>query len=182
MKEIVQDDAPVLRETAKLVPEDLFGSKELSLLIKDMSEALDRQLEGVALAAPQVSVSYRLFIVRKDRTLPVPPLEDVGHGKLPKRPEVKPEIEVYINPEIVKSSRKRIQSDEGCLSVHGVYGTTRRHERITIRARREDGEKVERGASGLLAQIFQHEIDHLNGILFIDHAERLIDTTKAIDA
>ena len=175
MKEIVQEGDTVLREVAKPVPDSLFGSAELTLLIRDMAEALDKYPEGVALAAPQVGVSYRLFIVRKDRTLPPSPgnqgqtLAQNSQGLT-----LKPEIEVYINPEIKKTSRKRATADEGCLSVHGVYGTTKRHERVTIRARRADGARFERGAGGLMAQIFEHEIDHLNGILFIDHAEHLI--------
>jgi len=161
MKEIVQDGAAVLRAIAKLVPEELFGSAELERLVADMSEALDRYPEGVALAAPQIGVSYRLFIVRKDRTLSPPP-------------PTSPEVDVYINPEVAKTSRKCAKMDEGCLSVHGVYGTTKRHERVTIKARRPDGSRFQRGAGGLMAQIFEHEIDHLNGILFIDHAEHLI--------
>ncbi|TSC65092.1 MAG: methionyl-tRNA formyltransferase [Parcubacteria group bacterium Gr01-1014_91] len=170
MKEIVQDGGKVLREIAKPVPDSLFGSAELSQLIRDMSEALDHFPEGVAIAAPQIGVSYRLFLVRKDRTLPS--YGNAKDGKPP--PEIKPEIEVYINPEIVKTSRKKAKADEGCLSVHGVYGTTKRHERVTIKARGADGSHIMRGAGGLMAQIFEHEIDHLNGILFIDHAEHLL--------
>ena len=175
MKEIVQDGEKVLREIAKPVPEKMFGSTELARLIKDMTEALDQEPEGVALAAPQVGVLWRLFIVRKDRTLPLPPnskgstLAQNSQGQT-----LKPEVEVYVNPEVIKTSRKRAQADEGCLSVRGVYGTTKRHERISIRARHPDGRHFTRGAGGLMAQIFEHEIDHLNGILFIDHAEHLI--------
>src|SRR3989344_7978037 len=173
MKEIVQDGEKILREIAKPVSEMLFGSAELPQLIRDMSEALDKYPEGVALAAPQVGVSYRLFIVRKDRTLPPSPgNQGQTLAQNSKGLTLKPEIEVYINPEIKKTSRKRATADEGCLSVHGVYGTTKRHERVTIRASRADGARFERGAGGLMAQIFEHEVDHLNGILFIDHAER----------
>lgn len=188
MKEIVQDGVKVLRETAEPVPEELFGSAKLAKLIADMTEALDREIEGVALAAPQVGVSWRLFIVRKDRTLPPPPADNQGPTLNPNsqgRTLVAPppaEVEVYINPEILKTSRKRARSDEGCLSVRGVYGTTNRHERVTIRARRTDGTSFERGAGGLLAQIFEHEVDHLNGILFIDHAEHLIEIKHATTA
>ena len=163
MKEIVQEGAAVLREIAEPVPEELFGSTELAHIIAEMTEALDKEPEGVALAAPQISVPYRLFIVRKDRTV-VPPTET----------ELKPEVEIYINPEIIKTSRKRALMDEGCLSTHGVYGTTSRHERVTVRAQRLDGSSFTRGGSGLLAQIFEHETDHLNGTLFTDHAENLI--------
>ncbi|MEK7515310.1 MAG: methionyl-tRNA formyltransferase [Patescibacteria group bacterium] len=166
MKEIVQDGEKVLREIAKPVPESMFGSAELSRLIADMTEALDRYPEGVAIAAPQIGVSWRLFIVRKDRTIVPAPNQQQTTSK--------PEIQIYINPEIVKTSRKKAKADEGCLSVHGVYGTTKRHERVTIKARKEDGSRITRGAGGLLAQIFEHEVDHLNGILFTDHAERLI--------
>ncbi|HEY4500676.1 MAG TPA: methionyl-tRNA formyltransferase [Candidatus Paceibacterota bacterium] len=180
MKEIVQDGEKILREIAKPVSEKLFGSAELSQLIRDMSEALDRYPEGVALAAPQVGVSYRLFIVRKDRTLPPPPNTQgstLAQNSQGQTLNAAAEVEVYINPEIVKTSRKRAKADEGCLSVHGVYGTTKRHERVTIKARGVDGLHIQRGAGGLMAQIFEHEIDHLNGILFIDHAERLINVS-----
>ncbi len=175
MKEIVQDGALVLREIAEPVPEKLFGSAELLQLIKNMEKALDKEIEGVALAAPQIGVSYRLFIVRKDRTLP--PVSVPEGAPLPPPPPT--EIELYINPEIIKTSRKRAKVDEGCLSVRGVYGTTNRHERVTIRAKRMDGTTFERGGGGIMAQIFEHEMDHLNGILFIDHAEHLIHIQHA---
>ena len=173
MKEIVQEGALVLREVAEPVPEELFGEKELARLIKHMEDALESEPEGVALAAPQIGVPYRLFIVRKDRTLPS--YSSTSEDSSSQR--ISPETEVYINPEIIKTSRKRARSDEGCLSVRGIYGTTLRHERVSVRARRFDGSRFERGAGGLLAQIFEHEIDHLNGILFVDHAEHLIRVT-----
>ena len=173
MKEIVQDGAAVLRETAKPVPEEMFGTPKLKKIIADMEDTLDPELEGVALAAPQIGVPYRMFIVRKDRTIPPPPQENAkGESS---RPTVHPpEVEIYINPEIRKTSRKRANAEEGCLSVRGVYGTTNRHERVTLRAYGADGSRFERGAGGLMAQIFEHEVDHLNGILFTDHAENLI--------
>ena len=164
MRTIVQEGDPVLRKTAEAVPEKVFGSLELSQLVADMAEALDAEPDGVALAAPQVGVAWRLFIIRIDRTLPPPP-----EGMPPRDAKV----EVYINPEIIRRSRKKQDTDEGCLSVRGMYGHTRRPERATIRARREDGERFERGAGDLLAQIFEHEVDHLNGVLFIDHATDL---------
>jgi peptide deformylase len=93
-------------------------------------------------------------------------------------PEEKPrpvDIGVYVNPEFSKKSRKRVHMDEGCLSVRGKYGTTLRFERATVRAKDEHGNVFERGAGGLLAQAFQHEIDHLDGILFIDQATDLYE-------
>jgi methionyl-tRNA formyltransferase len=168
MKEIVQDGTPVLRDIAQSIPEELFGTAQLVQLVEEMKAALDPEIEGVALAAPQIGISSRIFIVRKDRTLPLPAAGEA------KSPPPLPEVEVYINPEIVKTSRKTAPMDEGCLSVRGVYGTAKRHERVTIKARGVDGSHIMRGAGGLMAQIFEHEIDHLNGILFTDHAERLI--------
>lgn len=171
MKEIVQDGAEVLRDIAQSVPEELFGTPALARIIENMKESLDPFLEGVAIAAPQIGIPYRIFVVRKDRTIDARRDES---GKLTTSKVLTPEYEVYINPEIVKTSRKRAKVDEGCLSVRGIYGTTNRHERVTIRARNEDGSPFERGGGGLMAQIFEHEIDHLNGILFTDHAENII--------
>lgn len=176
MKEIVQDGAEVLRGIAKPVPEEFFGTPELAGIVKDMKDALDPEIEGVAIAAPQIGIPYRIFVVRKDRTLPPPPMPEKG---APLPPPPAPEHEVYINPEIIKTSRKRAKVDEGCLSVRGVYGTTKRHERVTVRARNTDGIKFERGGGGIMAQIFEHEVDHLNGILFTDHAEHLIEIHHA---
>jgi len=174
MKEIVQDGAEVLRDIAKPVPEELFGTPALARIIEDMKEALDPELEGVALAAPQIAVPYRIFIVRKDRTITPPPMEETQNSQ---GRTLVAENEIYINPEILKTSHRRARVDEGCLSVRNIYGTTKRHERVTVRARNIDGSTFERGGGGLMAQIFEHEIDHLNGILFIDHAEHIIQIT-----
>lgn len=160
MKEIVQDGHPVLRMVAPPVPETMFNTKELDDIIKDMADALDGERDGVAIAAPQIGVSYRIFFVRYDRVIERPegvPLEG-------------PEVGVYINPEFVKCARRREEMEEGCLSVRGIYGHTYRHQRASVRARLPNGQTFERGAGGLLAQVFQHEIDHLDGVLFIDHA------------
>ncbi len=159
MSIIVQDGSPVLRKTALPVPEELFGTPELNGIILDMLETLDSQPDGVALAAPQIGIGYRIFVVRYDRIMPPPP-----EGQHP------PETGVYINPSFVRSAKRRVEMDEGCLSVRGTYGKTLRHDRATVRATDADGTPFERGGGGILAQIFQHEIDHLNGILFIDHA------------
>lgn len=155
---IVQNGDPVLRAVARPVDETLFGSEELSRMLRDMEEALDTQVDGVALAAPQIGLSYRIFLVRYDRMLP---RTEEAHPK---------DVGVFINPELVKTSRKTEVMDEGCLSVRGIYGHTLRHDRATVRARTADGGTFMRGAGGILAQAFQHEIDHLDGILFIDHA------------
>jgi len=160
-KPIVQDGEKVLRETAQEVSADLFGTKELQDMVSAMEASLDAAVHGVALAAPQIAIPYRIFIVRYDRMAPETEEERA------------PELGVFINPEISRTSRKKVDTPEGCLSVDGVYGTTQRHERATVKAQDIDGTWFTRDGGGVLAQAFQHEIDHLNGILFIDHAENL---------
>lgn len=171
MTEILQLDDPMLRQFCAPVPENLFGTKELSGMLRAMEEALDAEPDGVALAANQIGIPYRIFIARYDRLGP-------EHRHQPQLPA---DIGVFINPEFVKSSRRRIYMEEGCLSVRRIYGRTLRHERATVRAYDEQGNVFERGGGGILAQIFQHETDHLNGMLFIDHAEDLIHTKAAQD-
>lgn len=168
MKEIVQDGNPVLRGIAASVTEDQFGTPELARILDDLAQALDEQKDGVAIAAPQIGVPLRIFVVRYDRLQP--PVEG--------QPSPSPEVGVYINPEFVRSSRRREVMDEGCLSVRGVYGKTYRHERATMRARDFNGQRFERGGGGILAQVFQHETDHLNGILFTDHAFETYEISK----
>lgn len=167
MLDIVQEGAAVLREVAKPVPAELFGTPELAKMLADMTGVLDAAPDGVALAAPQVAISYRIFIVRYDRME-----RDAESAKA-----MGPSVGVFINPEITKASRKREEMQEGCLSVRGVYGTTLRHERATVRAQDAGGRWFTRGGGGILAQAYQHEIDHLDGMLFIDHAEEIHDQT-----
>jgi len=164
MKKIVQDGNPVLREHAQEIPADLFNTPKLTKMLEDMKASLDAATHGVALAAPQISLPWRIFIVRYDRMLPDSEEEEEEH-------EV--DLGIFINPEIVKTSRKKSNIAEGCLSVDGIYGTTDRYEQATVKAQDADGTWFTRGGGGILAQAFQHEIEHLDGILFIDHAENL---------
>ncbi len=163
---IVQDGDPVLRKKAAVVAESEFGGAPLAKILSDMERALDAEADGVAIAAPQIGVGKRIFLVRYDRM--APPLEE---GE----PERAAEVGVFINPEFVRKARKKAVMDEGCLSVRGKYGKTRRAERATVKAKDAAGKKFERGGGGILAQAFQHEIDHLDGILFIDHATDVVD-------
>ncbi|MEX0651921.1 MAG: peptide deformylase [Candidatus Paceibacterota bacterium] len=164
MKEILQDGNPVLREIAQEVLIKDIPSKEIKTLLKNMVTALKDKEFGVALAAPQIGVSKRVFIVA----------EKVFEE------DKKEETLVYINPKIVKKSRKTDDLEEGCLSVEGYFGTVTRAKLVTVEAYDETGTKFTRGASGLLAQIFQHEIDHLNGVLYVDHAHNIreVDPSK----
>lgn len=171
MYSIVQDGDLVLRATAAPVAASEFGTPELQALVDGMIAALDAEPDGVALAAPQIGVSKRLFVVRYDRLISANDPQPVG-----------PDVGVYINPEFVKSSRRRLEMDEGCLSVRGVYGKTIRHDRATVRAYKADGTKFERGGGGILAQVFQHEVDHLDGILFTDHAHMTFESKQEAEA
>ncbi len=165
MANIVQEGDPALRTLAAPVAEEAFGTPELTATLDTMISALEAEPDGVALAAPQVGIPLRIFVVRYDR-LP-PPGSPKSEGPA--------DIGIYINPLFVNSSRRREEMEEGCLSVRGTYGRTYRNERATVRARTADGSHFERGGGGILAQAFQHEIDHLDGILFIDHALETYD-------
>ncbi len=168
MIDIVQKDEPVLRKHATDVPEADITSPKIQKILKDMKEAMDSQEDGVAIAAPQIGVPLRIFIVsRKIFAL-------MDHdGELEGV-----DIDTYhdlvcINPRILKLSKKKAPLEEGCLSVRWYYGVVERSTQATIEAYNERGEKFTRGGSGLLAQAFQHETDHLDGVLFIDKAENL---------
>lgn len=154
-----------MRERAKEVPVHEIESAHIKKVIKAMKSALHKEEDGVAIAAPQIGESLRIFVVS-------------GKVFAPNYPELKegekiPDDQVYINPEITKLSKQKKKMAEGCLSVRWLYGNVVRSTRATIKAHDESGKIFTRGASGLLAQIFQHETDHLNGILFIDNAEDL---------
>jgi len=159
---IVQKENPVLREIAKEVPVSTITSAKIQKIITQMKKALASQDDGVAIAAPQIAVSLRIFIISGKANDIVKGTE----GSLD---------EVYINPVFTKISKDKKLVDEGCLSVRYLYGKTKRSTRATIEAYDEKGKKFSRGASGLIAQIFQHETDHLNGILFIDNAKEIKD-------
>ncbi len=167
MQHILQREQPVLREIARSILTEEIGTAKLDKIIVDMETALGEQKDGIAIAAPQIGENLRLFVVS---------------GSLLKKADKNYRGEggylVFINPEILKKSREKSDVEEGCLSVRWLYGKVKRSIRVTLRALNEKGEKVERGASGLLAQIFQHEVDHLNGILFTDKADELWEMSE----
>lgn len=171
MDKIVQVDNPVLRQDAKEVALEEIGGKKINKIIEDMKQAMDSCDDGVAIAAPQIGKSLQIFIVSPKAF--VHPDEEMAEEKLKKIKHL-----VFINPKIKKLSSKTVRLDEGCLSVRGVFGKIRRSEKATIEALDENGKKIVRGASGLLAEIFQHETDHLKGVLFIDRATDLYQLTN----
>ena len=167
---ILQKDSPILREVALSVPLADIKTPKIKKIIDRMNSVLESQEDGVAIAAPQIGVSLRIFIVSgkvfsmkrgEDRKLHM----DESAESVPNM--------VFINPVISKLSKKKYSVEEGCLSVRWLYGKVERSEKATVKAHDESGKLFTKGASGLLAQAFQHEIDHLDGILFIDKATEI---------
>ncbi len=170
------DVAGVLRQTAKEVPVAEIKNSKIKKILSEMSASLKSQGDGVAIAAPQIGYSLRIFVVsgkifaanfaknREDELAE-------GNNFIEEKTEEKFKDLIFINPKISKLSRDKEWMPEGCLSVRPFYGKTWRSKKATVTAYDENGIKFARGGSGLLAQIFQHETDHLNGILFIDHAK-----------
>jgi len=159
MVKIIQENNSLLRQVAQAVPNTEVNSLKLKKIIAEMNEALDKEEDGVAIAAPQIGVSLRIFIV--------------SHKILANKKNQGVKNQVYINPVIKKISNRKISLDEGCLSVRWIYGKTKRADKILIEAYNEKGNKFAKEGTGLLAQVFQHETDHLDGVLFIDHATEL---------
>ena len=161
---IVQSENKVLREQAKPVPISDISSPKIQKIISDMKMAMANQKDGVAIAAPQIGHSLQIFIVS----------DAILKEADPTYKSIDKDL-VFINPVITKLSRDKHEVEEGCLSVRWKYGKVSRSIKASIKGYNELGEIVERGASGLLAQVFQHEADHLKGILFTDKAEGIQD-------
>lgn len=142
-----------LRIKSELVSADRVQTPEMQLLIAELVETM-KQENGIGIAAPQIGVHDRVIIVEQAGT-----------------------PTAYINPRITERSFRMIESEEGCLSVPGCWGVVKRHRSVTVHAVTQDGEEVVLKAQGLLATVFQHEIDHLDGILFIDRAEHIKKTS-----
>ena len=138
--EVMKTGHPVLKQIAEPVE---FVNKKIRQLLDDMSETMYKT-DGVGLAAPQVNVSKRIIVL------------DDGNGL----------IEV-INPEIVKKEGSQVGL-EGCLSVPELFGDVERYDKIEVHGINRNNKKIKIKAEGFLARIFQHEIDHLNGILFVE--------------
>jgi len=135
---------PVLRQKAKRVPNI---DSSIQQLIDDMVETM-RQANGVGLAAPQVGMPLRVVVLQMPGEEPI----------------------AIINPEIVKRAGER-EVTEGCLSLPGYAGEIKRSVSVTIKGRDRQGKTIRIKATGLMAQTLEHELDHLNGILYIDHIE-----------
>jgi len=126
-----------------------YGRRDVRELIKTMRQAM-QDAEGVGLSANQIGLDVRVFVAR-----------------------VENKFYAVFNPEIVQASKETASLDEGCLSVPGVYGLVERSGKITLKGWDQNGKPLKIKAWGLLARVFQHEVDHLNGGLFIDKAKQV---------
>ena len=156
---IVYSEDPILRESSTRIRR---VTPDVEELIADMFETM-RVNNGVGLAAVQVGVPLRVITVEIPEDLEDP---DAGTSL------------ALINPELARSSDEMEDGIEGCLSVPGWVGEVSRHHRVTVKAMDERGKKVRVRASGYLARVLQHEIDHLNGVLFIDLAKEMWPVTE----
>ncbi len=149
---------PILRRRAKKVIPKMFGSHSLQQLIKEMFFTM-RRVGGVGLAAPQIGKSLQLAVIEIKKT--------------PIRPEVVPLAStVVINPEILTVSKEKLNDWEGCLSFPNVRGLVPRYKSITVKYYDQSGKRHAVKLNGFQARVFQHEIDHLNGTVYVD---RMLD-------
>jgi peptide deformylase len=151
VREIIRDGHPTLRKVAKKVDPKEIGDPLFQQLVDDMFETM-YDAPGVGLAAPQVNVSKRLFVMD---------VHDDEHDPA-----------VVINPKI-ESAEEEVEMTEGCLSVPGMVGEIVRYKRVAVSGLDRNGNKIRLEGGGLLAQCLQHEIDHLNGVLYIDKARNV---------
>jgi peptide deformylase len=155
IKELVYVDDDRLRQQA--TPVKRFTSV-LEQLAQDMLETM-RHYQGVGLAGPQVGVMQRIFVAE------IPADRDNGEEPHPQSGQTY----ILINPTITRSSQKMVEGQEGCLSIPTWYGLVERPEWVELKARDINGRKINLKIDDLLARIFLHEIDHLDGVLFTDH-------------
>ncbi|KKP55804.1 MAG: Peptide deformylase [Parcubacteria group bacterium GW2011_GWC1_34_10] len=178
---IVQKEDKILRKTSKEVAISDIKKPKIKEILKKMKEALNAEEDGVAIAAPQIGENLRIFVISKkifeimdeekiqNKT---PKIENENILKDKKGKNIYKDM-VFINPKILKTSKKQMLAEEGCLSVRWLYGKVKRAEKTLIKAYDENGKFFTFGGSGLLSQAFQHETDHLDGILFTDKAINL---------
>ncbi len=166
VRKIVTIGDEVLRNEARRVKK---FDKELHRLLDDMVETM-RDAPGVGLAAPQVNVPDRVIVVEL--------AEDEDDPKSTKLYE-------FVNPEIVFHSDEEVEGEEGCLSIPNIVGDVWRSQRVVVKGQDRNGKAQKIEASDWLARVFQHEVDHLNGVLFIDrvegpeHVRRLVEVKDA---
>lgn len=158
IREIVTPPNPTLRKRAQKVRRI---TPDIAQLIDDLVETM-RVAPGVGLAAPQIDVGLRVIVV-----------EYAEGSEDEDAPEKPPKLYTVINPEITRTSKDRVLGNEACLSLPGYFGEVERYERVTVKGLNRHGQDFKLKANGWLARIFQHEIDHIEGILYIDRATQV---------
>lgn len=166
LRNIVTLPDPVLKRKAHTVTK---FDKSLQTLLNDMVETM-RAAPGVGLAAPQIGLSERIIVIEYFEKR-----EDEEKEDAPKK------VWAVINPEIVKASQETLLGVEGCLSIPGLVGEVERHAEVHVKALNRHGKPMRIKAKGWLARIFQHEIDHLNGILFTERATRVWQPQEEVE-
>jgi peptide deformylase len=161
MKQILQTPDKVLFKKAEKVNVSDITTPKIQKIIKEMIESMSSQEDGVAIAAPQIGYSLQIFVI-----------SNKAFEIMKKEKKYKDHL-VFINPQIIKLSKDKTEMEEGCLSVRYLYGKVLRSNKATIKAFDENGKEFTMGGASLLAQIFQHETDHLEGILFTEKANDL---------
>jgi len=163
-----KQDEKFLRKKTVKVDFGNIDKKELAELIKNMRKMM-YEANGIGLSANQIGLNMRLFVAQVfDK-----PIKRGTDNKIIMPPQSEVKFYAILNPEITKFSDKKVAIEEGCLSVPGVYGIVERSEKITLAGQDKNGRKIKIKAAGFLARVFQHETDHLNGILFIDKCDKL---------
>jgi len=167
LRTIVTLPDPVLKRKARAVTR---FDKDLHTLLDDMVETM-REAPGVGLAAPQIGLSDRIIVIEYYERE-----EDEENEDAPKK------VWAVINPEIVKTSEETLVGVEGCLSIPGLVGEVERHAEVQVKGLNRHGKPMKVKAKGWLARIFQHEIDHLNGVLFTERATRVWRPSQEVEA
>ncbi|HMD82761.1 MAG TPA: peptide deformylase [Anaerolineales bacterium] len=167
LRNIVTLPEPVLKRKAHAVTK---FDKNLQTLIDDMIETM-RAAPGVGLAAPQIGLSERIIVIEYLENE-----EDEDKEDAPKK------VWAVLNPEIIKTSEETLMGVEGCLSIPNLVGEVERHAAVQVKGLNRHGKPTKIKAKGWLARIFQHEIDHLNGVLFTDRATRVWKPEEEVDA
>jgi len=144
-----KEELKILRKTCAPFDFSKYGKEEVRTLLKAMKEMM-RAADGIGLSANQIGLDISVFVARVE-------------GK---------SYEIF-NPRITKTSSEQIEFEEGCLSIPGSFGLVDRPEKIVLTGQDKNGKAVKIKAWGLLARVFQHEVDHLNGKLFVDKARKV---------
>ena len=152
---ILTQPNPILRKKSIDISAEVIKGRELRSLVSSMAKTMVKT-DGVGLAAPQIGKNIRLIVINS-----------------------KDGVFCLINPKFTKKSWARELAQEGCLSIPGVFGKVKRHKKVSLTYYNQEGKKIKLTAVGMMARVLQHEIDHLDGILFIDKASELENVVKA---